>query len=158
MSEYEHTQRIEATPDQVFAFVSDVGNLPKYLPTTHSAQSQGSERVRVQGEAQGHRYDADGYFRRDEANGRLEWGSDGEISYSGWLEVKPGPDGDDRSSSVTVHLSFGPNPREAVNAGGPPPDGAPSDRDIQDSLEKALVSIQNQVEGKGGKVEPAAAT
>ena len=30
--EYEQTQVIAASPDEVFAWVSDVGNMPGYLP------------------------------------------------------------------------------------------------------------------------------
>lgn len=57
MAEYEHAMTIDASPDAVFDFVADIRNLPKYLPTTKSAQPQGEERVRVQGEAAGHQYD-----------------------------------------------------------------------------------------------------
>lgn len=48
MSEFEHSTSIDASPDEVYAFMSKVENLPKYLPTTHSAQPQEGERVRVQ--------------------------------------------------------------------------------------------------------------
>jgi hypothetical protein len=30
--EYEQSQAIEALPEEVFAWLSDVGNLPEYLP------------------------------------------------------------------------------------------------------------------------------
>jgi ribosome-associated toxin RatA of RatAB toxin-antitoxin module len=30
--EYEQSQAIDALPEEVFAWLSDVGNLPKYLP------------------------------------------------------------------------------------------------------------------------------
>ncbi|MEF2277907.1 SRPBCC family protein [Deinococcus sp. YIM 134068] len=151
--EYQGTRRIQATPDEVFAFVSDVRNLPKYLPTTKSAEPQDGERVEVEGEAQGHAYHADGHFRQDAEGHRLEWGSDGEINYSGTLEVKP--DGDS-GSEVTVKLRFDPDPQSAPNKDMPGP--APSDSQIQEGIDKALESIQNFVEGRGGKVEPSAAT
>ena len=57
MSEYESSLTVDAAPDAVFAYVSDVGNLPEYLPTTRHAEAQSEGRVRVQGEANGHRYD-----------------------------------------------------------------------------------------------------
>ena len=69
MPEYEHSLTVQASPDAVFAFVSDVSRLPEYLPTTHHAEAQPGGRVRVQGEAGGHNYDSDGYFRTD----RAEW-------------------------------------------------------------------------------------
>jgi uncharacterized protein YndB with AHSA1/START domain len=147
MAEYEHTATINASPDDVFVFVSDVRNLPQYLPTTKSAQPQAGERVRVQGEAQGHQYDSDGYFRADQTSYRLEWGAD-ERYYSGWLTIN----GQDSASEVTVHLSLRGTPPGADES------ERPSDEAIQEGLEASLRSIQNIVEGKGGKVEPSAAT
>ncbi len=148
MAEYEHSLSVQASPDAIFDFVSDVRNLPKYLPTTHAAQPQQGERVRVQGEAQGHQYDSDGFFRADRDNYRLDWGAD-ERYYSGWLKI----DGDGGASSdLTVHLSLRGSPPGA-DPGDKPPDSA-----IQEGLVASLQSIQNIVEGQGGKVEPSAAT
>ena len=151
MPDYEHSLTVEASPDAVFDFVSDVANLPKYLPTTHSAEAQPGGRVRVQGEAGGRAYDSDGYFRVDKPNYRLEWGSDGENRYLGWLEI----DGMDDECEVTVHLTFQPKPEQSERM-----DAQTGDRDqtITDGLVAALESIRNNVEGRGGKVEPAAAT
>ena len=65
MAEFEHSMRISAPPEQVFDFVADVRNLPKYIPTTRHAEPQGPDRVQVDGEAEGHQYHADGYLRPD---------------------------------------------------------------------------------------------
>ena len=147
MGEYEETLTVAAGPDEVFGFVADVRNLPKYLPTTKGAQSQGVDRVRVQGEAQGHRYDSDGYLRPDEGAKRLEWGAD-EGYYSGWMQVAPDGDG----SNVTVHISLRGHPPGADQGSAPPPE------QVQEGLRKGLESIRNHVEGRGGKEEPSAAT
>ena len=148
MGEYERTMAMRASPDEVLAFISDVRNMPKYLPTTKTAQAQSEDRVRVQGEAHGHKYDSDGYLRRDPESQRLEWGAD-EGYYSGWMQVRPdGASG----SSVTVHISL---------RGAPPgadPGRKPSDAEIDEALVKSLRSIRNPVEGTGGKEEPSAAT
>lgn len=143
---------VQAAPEAVFGFVSDVRNLPRYLPTTHHAEPQGPDRVRVRGEAGGHTYDSDGYFRVDASEHRLEWGSDGENRYSGWLEIEEGQAG---ASEITVHLSFAPRPDLTRRMDEQTGD---HDRTIQEGLEAALLSIRNQVEGRGGKVEPHAAT
>lgn len=153
--EFEQSTTVEASRERVYAFVSEVRNLPKYLPTTNSAEPQQGERVRVQGEAEGHKYDSDGYFRKDEANHRLEWGAD-EHYYSGWLEVS----GNGDSSDVTVHLTFKGRPPADKQ---PPEDGAnggPSEDDIREGLVKSLESIKNFVEDDrpDTKEEPAAAT
>ena len=147
MSEYQHSRTIRASADRVFAFVSDLNNLPEYLPTVHKALPQSGERIRLQGEANGHAYDTDGFFRVDKAERRMEWGSDGERHYSGWLEVSE--DGRD-ASEVTVHLSFAPRPDEqqklAQSTGS-------ADTAIQEGLQKSLESLVNLIEGKGRKVE-----
>ena len=150
MPEYEHSQTIQAAPQTIFDFVADVSNLPKYLPTTQSAQKQGEERVRVQGEAKGHRYDADGYLRPNAEKLRLEWGAD-EGYYSGWLQVEGRNGNGHDSAQVTVHLSFKEKP-------GQDSGHVASDADIEEGMQKALESIQNHVTGTGGKEEPAAAT
>jgi ribosome-associated toxin RatA of RatAB toxin-antitoxin module len=148
MSQYEHTETVRAEPQRVFEFISQVQNLPQYLPTTKSAQPQGPDRVRVQGEAAGHQYDSDGFYHVDPQKMRMEWGSDGENAYRGWMEVKDNDSGS--SAEVKVHLSF--EPREEI---GRNMDKQTGDRDttIRQGLEKALQSIKNLCEGTGGKVE-----
>jgi uncharacterized protein YndB with AHSA1/START domain len=148
MGEYEQTTTMRAPPERVFEFVADIRNMPSYLPTTQSAEPQGGERVRVQGEAQGHRYDSDGFLRRDPGRRRLEWGAD-EGYYSGWLQVQETGAG---TSTVTVHISLRDHPP------GADPSHAPSEEQINEGLIKGLRSIQNHVEGRGGKEEPSAAT
>ena len=144
MAEFEHSATVRATADQVFDFVADVQNLPKYLPTTKSAQSQGSDRVRVQGEAQGHRYDSDGFLRRIPDRQRLEWGAD-EGYYSGWLEANDRGGG---QTEVKVRISLRGTPP------GADPNQAPPPEQIQEGLVAGLESIKREVEGRGGKVEP----
>ncbi len=157
MSDFEHSTTIDASPAEVYTFMSKVENLPKYLPTTHSAQPQEGARVRVQGEAQGHAYDSDGFFRKDSQNHRIEWGAD-EGYYSDWLKVE----GQSEGSSMTVHLSFsgGPPGGQGEEPGDASGDEAPNRGQIQEGLVKALESIKNFVEeGRSdGKEEPSAAT
>ena len=140
MGEYEQTMTMQASPEQVLDFVADIGNMPSYLPTTKSAQPQGEDRVRVQGEAMGHKYDSDGYLRRDDAAKRLEWGAD-EGYYSGWLQAR----GDGGGSAVTIHISLRAKPPGADGFGGP------SDDQINEGILKGLKSTQNHVEGRGAK-------
>jgi hypothetical protein len=143
--EYEQSMTIHASADDIFDLVADVRNMPMYLPTTKRAEPQPGDRVLVQGEAEGHPYSADGFLRADRDRHTLEWGAD-EHNYAGRLEIQP--QGQD-ASTVTVHLSFRQYPGEGHG---------PSDEDIQEGLVKALQSIENLVTGRGGKVEPNAAT
>ncbi len=149
MGEYERSISINASREQIENFVSDVQNLPRYLPTTKHAEPEQGERVRVQGETPtGHHYDADGYFRIDRNTHRMEWGSDGEQRYSGRLEFQ-GPEGD-FPTQVFVHLSFDPPPQ--VGQAMAQRTGS-QEETINEGLDKALQSIKNILEGTGGKEE-----
>ena len=145
--DFESSLSMQASPEQVFDFIADISNLPKYLPTTKSAQPQGEGRVRVQGEANGQKYDGDGYLRPDKSALRMEWGAD-EGYYNGWMQVEEQGDG----SNVTVHISFKGAPPGRDEKDAPPPS------QVQEGLDKSLKSSCNFVEGKGGKEEPSAAT
>jgi hypothetical protein len=151
MAEYERSRLVQAPPDDVFAFVSNLDNLATFVPTVDEAKPQAPGRVHVHGETRGHTYDDDGWFRVDEARRRLEWGAD-EHDYAGWLTVA----GEDGGSQVVVHLSVAP----FVTASGRPITGEPAAEPdpIEESLEAALDSLRNLMEGRGGKEEPAAVT
>lgn len=142
MSEFEHSMPINASPDEVYAFVSQAENLPRYLPATLSVQPQQGEQVRVQGEAQGRAYDADSFFLLDRSHYRVEWGVD-EGYYAGWLQVN----GQSDYSTLTVHLSFSDIPPAGRG------DEAPDEARIHEAVVKALESIKTFVEerrsGKG---------
>ena len=149
MHEYHQSKKVQASADDVFDFVADIKNLPKYLPTVQKASPQQGERIQVEGEAGGHHYKSDGYFRVDKENRRLEWGSDGENNYSGSLEVK---EAGDAASEVGVNIQFDPKPELAKKF---EEQGGSRHQVINDGINKALVSIKNLCEGKGGKVEAA---
>ena len=150
MSDFTRTIAIDADPDTVFAYVSDIANLPAYLPTVKSARAQQGERIEVEGTANGHEYKSDGKFVKDAAGKALRWSSDGENDYSGELRVTPHGGG---RSEVTCTLHFKPRPEQAAEMqrqqGGP-------DRAIEDGLLACLETIRKQVEGEGGKVKSSA--
>jgi uncharacterized membrane protein len=147
-TEFEQSTTIAAPADNVFDFMADVSNLPKYLPTVRSAQPQEGERVRTQGQAGGHSYDSDGHFRIDRLSKRIEWGSDGENDYGGWMEV----DGDREQCKVTVHIHYAPPAEMAQKMAEQSPEGS-FESAINEGIGKALESIKNICEGKGGKQE-----
>ena len=76
MAEYERSRLVQASPDDVFAFVSDANNLATILPTVETVERQAEDRVEVHGEVRGRTYEDDGWFRVDEARRRIEWGAD----------------------------------------------------------------------------------
>jgi uncharacterized protein YndB with AHSA1/START domain len=83
VKEYEQTQTIEASPDEVFAWLSNVGNLPEYLPPVVGTSIEGpaaegtpGQRIRATLEypGGGGTFDAEGYLAVDEGRRRMEWG------------------------------------------------------------------------------------
>ena len=70
MAEYERSRLVQASPDEVFAFVSDASNLATFLPTVDTVEPQAEGRVEIHGEVQGRAYEDDGWFRVDEAQRR----------------------------------------------------------------------------------------
>lgn len=141
MPEYEQSIMIDASADEVFDFVSNLSNLPKYLPTLHHAEPQGNDRVRVKGEVGPHDYDSAGYFRVDPAEYFMEWCADTDRHYSGWLEVQEIDD----ISEVTVHLSFNPDPLMAQKMAEQSPN---FDEEMESGIRSALLSVQRLCEAK----------
>lgn len=143
---YEETQDLTVSAQDAFAFLSDVSNLPSYLPPITSARLTEGEEVELQGQAPtGDSFSSRGYFRVDQAAQRLEWGAQASRAYSGWLTVA---DNGGQSSSVTVHVEFG--PRSVVNPAIEEDQGGQMDQAVQATLE----TIRKQVEGEGGEVQP----
>ncbi len=53
MAEYERSRVVQASPTDVFAFVSDPSNLATFLPTVDTVEPQAEGRVEVHGEVRG---------------------------------------------------------------------------------------------------------
>ena len=149
MAEYTDRIDVDAPADAVFAFISDVGNLPRYLPTVHGAHSHGADRVEVDGKANGHAYASTGGFKVDPAMKLMSWGSDGQNDYAGKMSVQ----GDGTVSQVECTLQFSPSPeiRDAMDKHQGGPSAA-----MTDGLRASLASIKQLCEGTGGKVESTA--
>lgn len=154
MTEYEKTKQIGAPAGAAFAWLSDVGNLPHYLPPVKEAALTEPSSPNVPGERKvwmkvevPNRYETEGegYFSVDEDSRRMDWGAEWGRDYSGWLTVEE--DGSARST-VTVHLSFG---RRSVEE----EEETAGERDpFEDGIEATLESIRRQIEEGSGKTDP----
>jgi uncharacterized protein YndB with AHSA1/START domain len=154
--EYEQSQPIDAPPEEVFAWLSDVGNLPEYLPPVVACSTEGpsaegipGQRIRATleypGQDEGRTFDAEGYLAVDERERRMEWGAEAGRDYSGWLTVA---NRGESGSEVVVHLSFGersvePEMQERVPEGRDP---------LAEGVSATLESIRRQIEEGSGKV------
>ncbi len=155
---YQRTITIERPVDEVFAYVSDVQNLPAYLPpideahhrapsegNEQDAAAQGAEGVHLHGSMKGQAFENDGWYQVDQGAHSMTWGAQADGTYSGSLTVT----GQDGTSQVEVTLSFGPrSPHDQMEERS-------GERDlVQEALGASLESIRRQVEGEGGKVTP----
>ncbi len=144
--QYQRSQTFDVPADRLFAFVSEVGNLPKYMPPVTSAQAIPPDKVRIHVEIPQHgSADGEGYYRvyRDER--RMEWGANVGRDYSGRLTVT---DQGATRSELTVELSFGPRSAEPQIEQESRPDRDP----LEEGIGATLESIRRHVEGEGGKV------
>ena len=155
MQEYEPSKTVAAPANEVFAWVSDVENLPKYLPPIKDAGIEGSaaagspgERVKMTVEIPDRgEFESEGYFDVDAEARTMRWGAETDRDYSGRLTVAEAGDG---QSEVTVHLSFGPRSVE-----GEIQEDSSYDRDpLEESLDATLESIRRQIEEGSGKLPP----
>ncbi|MCU0552193.1 MAG: SRPBCC family protein [Leptolyngbya sp. Prado105] len=147
-TDFEQSIQVNAQADNIFQYLSDVRNVPQYLPTVTNAQPQSGERIRTQGHAGDHEYDSDGHFRIDQQRKRLEWGSDGENEYGGWMEVK----GNGNQSEVKVHIHYAPSSETKQHMEEQSPQHS-FESAMNEGIGKTLKSIKQICEGTGGKEE-----
>jgi len=130
MTEYTRSREVDAPAEQLFEYLSDVRNLPKYFSQMTSAEAgPGPDEVSVTAEVQGKEVAGTAKFHVDDAANRIEWSSEGPNSYHGWLSVRGRADG----SEVEVHVT---TEREA------------DEDEIDAGLERTLGEIVRLVEGR----------
>lgn len=100
MGDYQHSESVDAPAQQLFDYLADVRNLPKYFQSMTSAEPAEGEAVHVVADVEGTKRESEAWFRVDRDNQRLEWGSEGDSSYCGSLDVT----GDDTRSTVELSL------------------------------------------------------
>jgi uncharacterized protein YndB with AHSA1/START domain len=98
--EHEHTEFVAASPGRVFSALADIDNLPRYVPQVTAAERLDGDKVRVHARYEGHTQEGEAWFRSDEAERRIEWGSAGS-EYHGWIQVSPAGEG----SRLTLFLA-----------------------------------------------------
>lgn len=100
MGDYQKSQDVDAPAQQLFDYLADVRNLPKYFEAMTDAEPAQGEAVHVVADVHGTRRDGEAWFRVDHDGRHLEWGAEGGSGYRGGLDVT----GDEAHSTVTVSL------------------------------------------------------
>src|SRR5690348_3728901 len=96
--QHEHTEHVAASPDSVYAAISDVGNLPSFVPQMTAARDAGGGRVEVDARYGGHEQHGEASFTTDDGARRIEWHA--ASGYHGWMQV----DADEDGSRLTLFL------------------------------------------------------
>lgn len=96
--QHEHTEHIAAAPDAVYAAISDVDNLPRFVPQMTAARRAEGDRVEIDARYEGRDQHGEASFRADDAERKIEWSA--PSGYHGSLQVAADGDG----SRLTLFL------------------------------------------------------
>lgn len=130
MGEFTESTTVDVDAQALFGYLSDITNLPKYFARMTSAMPGDGEEVHTTAQMpDGKQAEGDAWFRVSEEEQRIDWGSEGQSDYHGYLEVTPSGTG----SSVEVHLHT-----TRVEDDDP---------EVQDGLRETLANIKEQAEG-----------
>lgn len=123
-TDVERSVEVDAPADRLFDYLSDVSHLPEYFDSMTDAHRTDGDAVAVTAEVPGGGHqEGEAWFRVDDERRRIEWGSEGESDYHGWLEV------DDRGDTSQVRVGI-----HAVHD------------DVEDGLDRTLGNIKAKVE------------
>lgn len=104
MSDYEQSGSVHAPAQELFDFLAEVRNLPRYFERMTSAEPADGDAVQVEAVVPGGGHQAGAaWFKTDPENRKITWGSERDKDYSGEVRVE----GDETGSTVRirVHLS-----------------------------------------------------
>src|SRR5258706_6698588 len=123
--QHEHTEHVAAAPDAVYAAISDLGNLPKFVPQLTAAREASEGQVEVEARYEGHEQRGQASFNADDAERKIEWGS--PSGYHGWMKV----DADGEGSRLTLFLDT--------------PHASATDHDVAATLDAIRRLVESQV-------------
>jgi uncharacterized membrane protein len=123
--QHEHTEHVAAAPDAVYAAISDVSNLPRFVPQLRGVRPAEGGRVEVDARYQGHEQHGEASFATDAATRRIEWGA--ASGYTGWMQV----DADGDGSRLTLFLDT--------------PHAGASDHDVAATLDAIRMLVESEV-------------
>jgi uncharacterized protein YndB with AHSA1/START domain len=123
--QHEHTEHIAAPPDAVYRAISDVANLPRFVPQLTAARPAGGDRVEVDARYHGHDQHGEVSFRAHEERRRIDWGA--ASGYHGWMQVEADGDG----SRLTLFLETR--------------HGSESDHDVAATLDAIRMLVEAEV-------------
>lgn len=133
MGDYDTSITVAVSPATLFSYLSDVQNLPAYMPRLTSAKPHDGDKVTVTAHVEPpgkpeQDVKSEAWIRVLEEGKSLEWGAPGPRDYRGRLHVAAGDDADHSQLSVELHT-------ECIEG-----------EQVIDGLEEALDGIKSAVE------------
>lgn len=143
MGDYVGRIDIRRPAGEVFGYLSDIGNMPEYLPTVRRVERLAGEQVLVEGETDGRPYRAEGWFKIESARLMLSWGSDALVYYRGSMQVQARGE----ACRVELHLHLVPEPHVAQRM---TEKSGSLDAAMTTALTRTLERIRASAEGTNG--------
>ena len=124
--QHEHTEHVAAPADAVYAAISDLGNLPRFVPQMTAARPAAGDRVEVDARYEGRTQHGEVSFQKNDGERRIVWsapsgyhggnsdhnGNGGHGSYTGRYA------NGDHGSDSTHNADHGPSAGARYPAGG----------------------------------------
>ena len=131
---------INASADEVYAYVTDVNHMPDFLPFPDKVTPVGEGKVRVQGKMSGQPFDKIAWFKADKDARTMQWGATTRNEYSGEMAINDLGDHSELAIDVRLGkmLDMSESDRKEFEAHVP---------DIQTSLDQIGQTIKQQCEG-----------
>jgi uncharacterized protein YndB with AHSA1/START domain len=97
--QHEHTEHVAAPPDAVYEAISDVTNLPRFVPQMTAARTAEGDQVEIDARYEGREQHGEAMFRANPTARRIDWSA--PSGYNGWMRVEP----DGAGSRLTLFLN-----------------------------------------------------
>jgi carbon monoxide dehydrogenase subunit G len=123
--QHEHTEHVAAPPDAVYAAISDVSDLPRFVPQITAVRPSSGERVEVDARYEGREQHGEASFRADDGERKIEWSA--PSGYHGWMRV----DADGDGSRLTLFLDT--------------PHGSEHEHDVAGTLDAIRMLVESEV-------------
>jgi carbon monoxide dehydrogenase subunit G len=123
--DHDHTEHVAATPEGVYAAISNPANLSRFVPQVTAVRTVSEDQVEVDARYEGKTQHGEAYFRTNEESRRIEWGA--ASGYEGWMQV----DADGDGSRLTLHLHT--------------THGTESDHDVAATLDAIRMLVESEV-------------
>jgi uncharacterized protein YndB with AHSA1/START domain len=123
--QHEHTEHVAAPPDAVYAAISDVGNLPRFVPQMTAARRSDGDRVEIDARYEGREQHGEASFHAHDAERKIEWSA--PSGYHGWMQVAA----DGEGSRLTLFLNT--------------QHGSERDHDVAGTLDAIRMLVESEV-------------